>query len=314
MVEYGRGTRGMSAVSLPLNFRVGARTLASIPRQLVRVPLGLQDALDGRLPALPPLDEAADGYQVTSLGEGRLDAMTAAGGGMIAFVRQRYTRYYADLTIGHDAYLETLSGNTRSGMKRKAKKVASASGGTLDVRRFCTPDEMTAFHAVARQISQRTYQEKLLDVGLPEDAAFLQDMYAMAAAGAVRGWLLYIAGEPAAYLYCPIDHGVVLYEYVGHDPAFNDLSPGGVLHMEAMCDLQGEGKLRYFDFTEGEGQHKRQMATGGVACADLLLLRANLTNRAAILALGTFDSATALGKRGVEKFGLGDLAKKIRRA
>ena len=304
----------MNAVSLPLRFQVGARTLASIQRQMVRVPLSLDDVLDGGVPVLPTLERGAHGYQITSLPEEKLTLMRATAGGMIAFVRQRYTRYYADLTIGHDAYLATLSANTRSGMKRKAKKVAAASGGQLDVRRFRTPDEMAAFHAVARIIALRTYQEKLLGAGLPEDAGFVQRMYALAAAGAVRGWLLYVAGEPAAYLYCPIENGTVLYQYVGHDPAFNDLSPGSVLHMEALRDLQGEGNLKYFDFTEGEGQHKRQMATGGVACADLLLLRANLTNRAAILALGTFDSATALGKRGVAKFGLGDLAKKIRRA
>lgn len=304
----------MNAVSLPLRFQVGARTLASIQRQMVRMPLSLDDVLDGGVPVLPTLERGAHGYQITSLPEEKLTLMRATAGGMIAFVRQRYTRYYADLTIGHDAYLATLSANTRSGMKRKAKKVAAASGGQLDVRRFRTPDEMAAFHAVARTIALHTYQEKLLGAGLPEDAGFVQRMYALAAAGAARGWLLYVAGEPAAYLYCPIENGTVLYQYVGHEPVFNDLSPGSVLHMEALCDLQGEGNLKYFDFTEGEGQHKRQLATAGVACLDLLLLRPGVTNRATTWALGTFDAATALGKRGVEKFGLGDLAKKIRRA
>ena len=93
----------------------------------------------------------------------------------------------------------------------------------------------------------------------------LRDMYLKAAAGDVRGWLLYIAGEPAAYLYCPIEAGIARYEYVGHDPAFSDLSPGGVLQMEAMRDLFGTG-LKCFDFTEGDGQHKRQFATAGVPC------------------------------------------------
>ena len=65
----------------------------------------------------------------------------------------------------------------------------------------------------------------------------------------------------------------VIYAHVGHDPAFNDLSPGAVLQLEAMRDLFDEGGFARFDFTEGEGQHKRQFATGGVACVDLLLLR-----------------------------------------
>ncbi|QNQ08056.1 GNAT family N-acetyltransferase [Sphingomonas alpina] len=308
----------MTAVPLPLRFQIGARTLASIQRRMVRVPMTLDDVLEGRLPALPPLGRDAHGYQITSLPEASRGAMMQAGGGMIAFVRQRYTRHYADLTIGHDDWLATMSPNARSGMKRKAKKVATVSGGALDVRRFRTPDEMAVFHDIARRISARTYQEKLLGSGLPDDAAFLRQMYSMAAADAVRGWLLYVAGEPAAYLYCPVVNGTVRYEYVGHDPAFNELSPGGVLHMEAMRDLYAEGgaegKLKHFDFTEGEGQHKRQFATGGVACLDLLLFRPSVVNRLTIVALGSFDRTTALGKTVVQKLGLGNLAKKLRRA
>jgi CelD/BcsL family acetyltransferase involved in cellulose biosynthesis len=303
----------MNAVPMPLRFQIGARTLASIHRQLVRVPLTLDEALEGRLPVLPTLDRAAHGYQITSLPEDRLEAMAFAERGMIAFVRQRYTRRYADLTIGFDAYLDTMSSNARSSLKRKAKKVATVSGGQLDIRRFRTPDEMTAFHDAARRISLRTYQEKLLGDGLPADSAFLRDMYRLAAADSVRGWLLYVAGEPAAYLYCPIDTGIVRYDHVGHDPAFSDLSPGGVLQMAAMRDLFAEGGLRRFDFTEGDGQHKRQFATGGIACLDMLLLRASLANRLTTVALGSFDRTAALGKAATQKLGLQKVAKKLRR-
>ena len=279
----------------------------------MRVPLSLDMVLDGRLPVLPPLERDAHGYAITSLPQARADAMGCAGGGMIAHVRQRYTRHYADLTIGFDAYRSALSGNTRSGLKRKAKRVMEASGGTLDVRRFRTPHELGIFHGIARQISLRTYQERLLGGGLPDDPAFLQSMYALAAAGAVRAWLLYVAGEPAAYLYCPIGGGTVRYDHVGHDPVYNDLSPGGVLMLEAMRDLYAEPGLRHFDFTEGDGQHKRSFATHGAECLDLLLLRASLVNRATLAALGAFDRSAAFGKRAVARFGLVGVAKKLRR-
>lgn len=304
----------MTAVPLPLRFQVGARTLMAVQRQLVRVPLSLDDAMDGRLPVLPPLDREAHGYAVTSLPADRRDAMAYAGGGMIAFVRQHYTRHYADLTGSFDEYLAALSANTRSQLRRKAKKVASVSAGKIDVRRFRTPDELADFHDVGRRISLRTYQEKLLGTGLPEDDAFLNDMARLAAADQLRAWLLYIAGEPAAFLYCSVQGGTVRYDYVGHDPAFNDLSPGGVLQMEAMRDLFAEGVHRRFDFTEGDGQHKRQFATGGVACIDMLLLRASLANRLTTVALGSFDQVIATGKRVVEPLGLQSVAKKLRRA
>ena len=303
-----------TARPLPLKFQVGARTLASIRRDLVRVPLGLDEAIDGRIPALPALDPAADGYLVTSLPATQSDALARTAGGMLAFVRQRYTRRYADLTIGFDAYLDQLSANTRSAIKRKGKKVAQASGGQLDVRRYTNPDELAEFHGIARRLALDTYQERLMGAGLPDTPEFTQRMYGMAAEGRVRAWLLYVGNEPAAYLYCPIHEATAIYEFVGHDPRFNDLSAGAVLQVEALRDLLAEPAIERFDFTEGDGQHKRQFATGGIECCDLLLLRRTLANRAAIAALAAFDGAMALAKSGVARFGLHNVAKKVRRA
>ena len=300
------------AKPMPLKFEIGARTLIAVQRSLARVPLSLDEAREGRLPQLSPLEREAHGYSVTSLPEDRQAAMVYASGGMLPFVRQRYTRYFIDFAVGFDAWFEGLSSNARQNMRRKAKKIAAESGGDLDVRRFATPDELEAFHDIGRRISLRTYQERMLGSGLPDSPEFLRQMVTLGAADQVRAWLLYIAGEPAAYLYCPIDSGIVRYEHVGHDPAFSDLSPGGVLQMEAMRDLFDAG-LKRFDFTEGDGQHKRQFATHGVACIDMLLLRASLANRLTTMALGGFDRAAAAGKRATKKLGLEKLAKKVRR-
>jgi CelD/BcsL family acetyltransferase involved in cellulose biosynthesis len=296
---------------VPLKFEIGARTLISVQRSLARVPLTLEEARAGRLPVLPPLERGAHGYSVTSLPEDRQAAMIYASGGMLPFVRQRYTRYFLDFEPGFDAWFGGLSSNARQGLKRKAKKIAA--GGALDVRRFRTPEELEAFHAVARGISLKTYQERLLGSGLPEGQEFIQEMLALGAADRARAWLLYVAGEAAAYLYCPVVGDTVIYAHVGHDPAFNDLSPGAVLQLEAMRDLFAEKRFGRFDFTEGEGQHKRQFATGGVACVDLLLLRPGLTNRLTTTALGGFNASVALAKRAVNAAGLERLAKRVRR-
>lgn len=297
----------MTATRLPLRFQVGARTLFAVERRLIRVALGLGEPL----PALPALDRGVDGYAITSLPEVQLAEVSVEG--FITFARQRYTRHFIDLTTGFDAYLATLSANTRSGIKRKAKKLAQVSGGALDIRRYRNPAEIEAFHMIARGISAKTYQEKLLGGGLPDDPGFIGAMVRAAAADAVRAWLLYIGDRPVAYLYCSMAGGTVRYDHVGHDPDVAELSPGSVLQIEAMRDLFAEGCHRRFDFTEGEGQHKRQFATGGVACVDVLLLRSTIANRATVLALAGFDGAMALGKRLVERFGLQALARRIRR-
>ncbi len=302
-----------SARPTRLKFEIGARTLMAIQRSLLRVPLSLADARSEAVPVLPRLAREAHGYAITSLPEALVPGMVKASGDMLPFIRQRYTRYYLDFAGDFEGWFAGLSSNARQNLRRKAKKIAQESGGSLDIRRFAAPDAMGAFHDVARRISLRTYQERLLGSGLPDSAEFLHTMLAMAAAGQVRAWLLYIAGEPAAYLYCPVVEGTVIYAHVGHDPAFNDLSPGAVLQMVAVQDLFDESAFATFDFTEGEGQHKRQFATGGVACVDLLLLRPSLANRVTMAALGGFNRAVAGAKRVVLGAGLGGLAKRVRR-
>ncbi len=293
----------MTAVAL--KFQVGARTLASVKRRLVRVALSLDDALGRRAPVLPSSD--GDGYLVTSLPQDCIEQVR--GDGFVSVVRQRYTRFYTDLTIGHDAWLASLSGSARSTLKRKTKK-AEAEG--MEVRAYRTSADLDAFYPLARAVSARTYQERLLDAGLPEDAVSVRHLHALAAADDIRAWLLLIGGTPAAYLCCTAQGSALRYDHVGHDPALNDLSPGTVLQAAAMRQLFADRFAR-FDFTEGEGQHKRLFSTGGIACVDLLLLRPTLANRATLAALTAFDGAMARAKQATRHPALAALARKVRR-
>ena len=294
--------------TIPLKFQVGARTIAKVDRMLTRVALSLDDAIEGAAPVLPPL--AGDGYLITSLPEPRLEQLTRDG--LIGFVRQRYTRYWTDLAAGYDQWFAGLSGNARSMVKRKTKRLVQSSGGALDVREYHGANALAEFYPLARALSAKTYQERLLGSGLPTDAASVQHLYALAAVDRVRAWLLFIEGTPIAYLCCTADGETLIYNHVGHDPSQNELSPGTVLQAEAMRRLFDDRFAR-FDFTEGEGQHKRLFATDGVACVDLLLLRPTLANRAAVTALGAFDGAMALAKRAAMHPALARIARKVRR-
>ncbi|OWK28816.1 GNAT family N-acetyltransferase [Sphingomonas dokdonensis] len=291
-----------------LRLQIGARTIATIPRRIVRVGLSLDAALANARPALPALGTGDDGYLVTSVP----DALALDWRGVV-FERQRYTRYYVDLAAGEAAWRGALSGQTRSTLKRKAKKLAAASGGRLDVRRFRTAANLADFHPIARALAEKTYQERLMGAGLPGDAAAVATMIERAARDAVRAWLLYVGEAPAAYLWCGADGDTLRYDYVGHDPAFAALSPGSVLMEAALVDLFDDRFAR-FDFTEGEGQHKRLMSTGGIDCRDLLLLRPTLANRGAVALVRGFDAALAVAKRAAALPALQQVAKRVRRA
>ncbi len=274
-----------NAVRIDLTARIGARTLLRIPRRLVRVALDLDAVLAGAAPMLPPLPKGAHGYLVTSLPETLRDGV--ATGGLRTTVRQRYTRRYADLTMGFDAYLAQFSGKTRATLLRKVRRFAD---GEPDVRHYRSENEIMEFERLARPLSQKTYQEKLLGAGLGDNSAAMK---VLAARDAVRAFLLFRDGVPVSYLYLPARGDTLVYAYLGYDPALAGLSPGTVLQLEAMRMLMAEGCFERLDFTEGDGQHKALFATGGVPCVDLLLLRPGLVNRLAVDVIQAFDALVA---------------------
>lgn len=301
----------MTATAVPLRFQIGARTLLTIPRRLERIALSLDDVLARTLPEVPALAADADGYLFTSLPKEMV--ADASRPGLIAFRRQEYVRHHADLTIGYQAWLAGMSGNARSSLRRKQKKLAQHADYTV-IRRFRTVSDLSEFHVLARPLAALTYQERLLGSGLPDDAGFKRRTEALAAKDQVRAWLMTLGDRPIAYLWCSAQGGSLRYDYVGHDPALADLSPGTVLHAAAFEDLFAEGRFARFDFTEGEGQHKRQFATAGEACVDLLLLRATVSNHATLAALRAFDGGVAAIKRVATRPALANFARRVRRA
>jgi CelD/BcsL family acetyltransferase involved in cellulose biosynthesis len=298
-----------AAVALP--YRIGARTLWRVRRRLRRVGLTLEQALGGGVPVLPPAE--GDGYLVTSLPAGAVDPLLRQHDRLRPFVRQRYRRCYASLEGTFEGYLAGFSSKSRSTLKRKVRKMADASGGTLDVRCCRSPEDVEAFHAHARAVSARSYQERLLGAGLPEGDAAIAGMCDLARRDAMRGWILFVEGRPVSYLYAPAEGSTLIYAYLGYDPEFAPLSPGTVLQFEAMRQLFAEARFALFDFTEGEGQHKSLFSTGEVECVDLLLLRPTLANLLVGASLNGFDAAVALAKRAVHGAGLESLARRIRR-
>jgi CelD/BcsL family acetyltransferase involved in cellulose biosynthesis len=95
--------------------------------------------------------------------------------------------------------------------------------------------------------------------------------------------------------------------YRGYDPDYLRLSVGTVLQWLAVESLFAEKRFRYFDFTEGESEHKRLFSTGHLDCANVALLRPTLANRMlahshlrfgrAVEALGKWLEAHDLKKR-----------------
>jgi hypothetical protein len=200
----------------------------------------------------------------------------------IRYVPAQYRRFYLEFGPSFAGYLQKFSSQSRQKRKREVRKFADSSGGEIDLRLYRTPQELAEFLREARALSELTFQERLLNAGLPASDGYRKHLLETGAAGRSRGFILFHAGKAAAYLLYEIRApGIVLSMYTGYDPQLRALSPGTVIHFLSIEKLFGESGLRMLDFTEGEGTHKQFFATGSRQCADIYFLKPSL--RAALL-------------------------------
>lgn len=221
------------------------------------------------------------------------------------YVPRQYLRYHVALTGTFEEYLQRFSAKSRSTLQRKVRRFMHASGGSVHWREFRAPEEMADFHRLARQVARLTYQDTLLHTALPEDDGFVQTMLKRAGERMVMGFILFIHDRPVAYLYSPmLPGGIVLYQYVGYDPAFAEWSPGTVLQYVVLERCFRDDALTLFDFTEGEGPQKAFFATASTRCADVYYFRRRPRAVTLILLHAMLESAITQVGGGLARLGL----------
>jgi CelD/BcsL family acetyltransferase involved in cellulose biosynthesis len=218
-----------------------------------------------------------------------------------------------DLAQSFEAYKAKFSSKTRSTIKRKVKRFAEHCGGAIDMRVYRFRHEIDEFFYAARSVSARTYQERLLDAGLPDTDEFRQRLRELAASDRVRGYILFCAGRPVSYLHCPVHDGVLVYQHLGYDADYAEWSVGTILQWCAFERIFAEGQFRMFDFTEGQSEHKRLFATGSIPCANVYFLRNTFRNRSLMQCQHAFSRFSMRAGDVLERLGLKSRIKKALR-
>jgi CelD/BcsL family acetyltransferase involved in cellulose biosynthesis len=234
-------------------------------------------------------------------------------GNYVAYTMSDYEHCYINLQYSFAEYQSRFSSKTRSTISRKVKKFAAQCNGSMRFERSVKPSELRSFHQLARQVSVLTYQEKWLDLGLPDDEAFIRGMMANAEADCVRAFLLLDADKPVAYLYCPIVDGTVEYAYLGFDPSYAERSPGTVLLWLSLESLFGERTFSLFDFTEGSSPQKQLFSTDRVFCRNRLYLRRGFLREGLLRTHYVFDQGSVELGRLLDRFGLKQKVKHLLR-
>jgi CelD/BcsL family acetyltransferase involved in cellulose biosynthesis len=301
---------------VPIKIRLGDKTLLAPELWLQVREVSLDDEASPVTEPEPPtevLHANSQGFLIRSLGVVGKQPVLRRRHGYLCYVPSQYPRYYIDMRQSFDEYKNKFSSKTRSTLNRKVRKYAEYCGGGISWRTYTTPDEMHEFYELARAVSRITYQEKLLDAGLPESREFRDEMGRRAQQGQVRGFILFHQNRPVSYLYCPINNGVLIYAFLGYDPDYMSYSVGTVLQWLALQHLFEERCFRFFDFTEGQSEHKKLFATDSVQSANVFFLRSNLRNAFLLHSQRAVDRLSKLIGDKLDQIGLKSKITKITR-
>ncbi|MFZ6748701.1 GNAT family N-acetyltransferase [Undibacterium sp. Ren11W] len=265
---------------------------------------------------IPPSEECradSQGYAIRSLPVKNAFPSISKKNNFYCYVQKQYQHCYIDMRMSFDDYKQKFSSKSRSTITRKVNKFEEYCEKKNSWRVYKTADEMRDFHLLARQVSKKTYQEKLLDAGIPDNPQFIQEMTVLAADQKVRGYILFNDAVPVSYLYCPIVEDALIYAYLGYDPAYLKQSVGTVLQWYALQDMFAENRFKIFDFTEGQSEHKRFFSTHELSCVNVCFLRPNIKNRILIYSHFFMDSVSNRLGDFLNRFGLKTKIKKILR-
>jgi CelD/BcsL family acetyltransferase involved in cellulose biosynthesis len=297
--------------------------LGEVPLFQVNFRLARLDAHFTELPTVP--DESRIRWEALPAGvDGVLYRSHPIEGEMVRLRRLKTAIRYAPIQCEHfylsisgtfEQYLSRFSRKQRYNLKRQVTRFGEFCGpqGGLRWQRYQQPGELDEFYGLARAVSARTYQERLLNVGLPEGDDFRRQMRELAAAGEAAGYVLIHGQRPVAYIYCRARGRVLMLDFVGYDPDYAQWSPGAVLQYCMIEQLFAEGRFDMLDFGQGEAHYKRFYSTHSVRCADIYYLRRTWRNWLLVGLHRAIDCfGTAVGRR-LQKAGLKDRIKKFLR-
>lgn len=269
-----------SWTTYPLILKIGPYRLAQVGFSLTICDLGPTaiSGVDIDIKSLP----AQKALLLKSAPDRLVLALSSFTEKMLVYPFYRYDRSWVATKGDFDTYFGSFSKISRKGLRRRTKKLADLSGGHIDLRRFDQSDQMGTFHADARAVSAKTFQEQLMNDGLPADPSFLDAMIHRASAGQCYGTILYLNDQPISYLYCERQGAGWLASYGGFDPAHAGLSPGTVHLFKDLEEAFNDAGCAFFDLGPGQCDYKKFFSTHNVPCSDILILNKTIANRLTI--------------------------------
>lgn len=227
----------------------------------------------------------------------------------ICYVPNQGRRYFIDLKGSFAVYLGKFKKKPRYNLRRTIRRFTEVSDGSVNWRQFSAASEMTEFHRLAIEVSQKTYQHTMLREGIDASLRFREEIIRAALEDRVRGYILFHRGMPIAYMFCRARVTDLVIEKIGFDPSLAAYAPGTVLHYVVLSRLFSGDRFRRLDFGPGEYCYKARLATGSIEAAEIYCFPCSFRNGTLIALHSAVSGAGYLLRSILELLGVGQRLK-----
>jgi CelD/BcsL family acetyltransferase involved in cellulose biosynthesis len=308
-------------VSLPL--RVGEMAALRLPYRTIQLfgdaVLGdREDLCDIALSALPtlPYDFHGITLEETPIASSMWRAIErGVARDFDALERARATHWLIDLPASYEAYIAGLTSKTRNNLRR-SERAFTEMLGRPDVHMYTRPEQAEELLRTVEQVIKKTFHYHLLGWDLTSsNRAYRKNLETWARHGWLRGYVLFGADRPLAYVIGYLVGRRYQYEQIAYDPDFARLAPGNHLLLAIVADLIHNQLADVLDFGRGDAEYKRSFGNRSYAEGAMLLTRRTMYARGAAGAERIFDAASRAAARSFDRLGIkGKVKSFLRRA
>lgn len=170
-----------------------------------------------------------------------------------------YLRRLCRLEGSLEAYLATLPAKSRQDLRRSQRRFEAQFGAAVEFHAFSDPLEVDGFMGMIESASSKTYQARLLGLGISRSGYIGNKVMHGARLGYARCFLLSVDGRPVAWRVGLLYRGVYFSHHIGYDPEFERWHPGVVTHLYSIRDLTERcAGVHTMDMLYGDNDFKRK--------------------------------------------------------
>jgi hypothetical protein len=173
------------------------------------------------------------------------------------YLARQVQRWKMTMPVSLDELLEKrMNKKHRYWVKRTMRLLEKDFPGAIRFVCYSTPEEMDKLFTDVIKVASKTYQWAL-GVGFRDNDEQRKRLLLEAEHGWLRGHVVYVKDEPAAFWICTVYRDTVFSDYTGYDPKYKKYEIGTVLFMRMIGEMCRE-QVKQLDFGPGTALYKER--------------------------------------------------------